>query len=284
MKWKMAMPLLALMALSTQLNANTVEDVVCDEFEDGSAEKDDTNQDNHRRHYLYFGNSDIWYSSGYTVSRRHPAMSGFTVGYNGWGNAPFSLSPDTSTLELNGCSFNLTLYLLPVTLYNLNSTVMVSSAVGFKWRSFKFTDKSQILTEGEHGVEYSHFTDNGKKNKLKMTYLTVPLRLDLYPNDNWHFVAGVEGNMRLCSKVKAKSYDDGKFKKKDDYYINPLSCNVILGINYCGFGIMASKDITPLFKDGKGPEVYPYTVGVSFDFSYIGAGFNIGYKRQKVGF
>ncbi len=273
MKRKIAMSVLLLVALAMQSKSNTVEDEKFAELEDDLAEMETPLQ--YSYHCLRSGNSSVWFSSGYTASRAHPVMSNLVIGYNGWGNAPLSVSPDTSALELDGASFNLTLCLFPFLFYDLNSSVMLSSAVEFKWRSFKFADKCNILAEGEQCLEYSHFTDNGKKNKLKMTYLSVPLRLDLYPNNNWHIVAGVEGNLRLCSKVKAKSYDDGKFKKKGDYYINPVSCNVIFGLNYRGLGIMASKDLTPLFKDGKGPDVYPYSIGVCIDINYFSAGFNI---------
>lgn len=271
MKRIMAMSVLMLVALSMQAESNTDEEFA--ELEDDLAEMETPLQYNN--HYLRSGNSSFWFSSGYSASRVHPVISGLVIGYNGWGNVPFSVSPDTSALKLDGASFNLTLCLFPFLFYDLNSSVMLSSAVGFKWRSFKFADKCNILVEGEQGLEYSHFTDNGKKNKLKMTYLTVPLRLDLFPTNNWHIVAGVEGNLRLCSKVKAKSYDDEKFKKKGDYYMNPLSCDVIFGINYRGIGIMASKDLTPLFKDGKGPDVYPYSIGICLDFNYFDAGINI---------
>ncbi|MCZ8285345.1 MAG: hypothetical protein O9353_07790, partial [Bacteroidia bacterium] len=59
--------------------------------------------------------------------------------------------------------------------------------------------------------------------------------------------------------------DDGldlKLVRKDSYNMNPFRLNAHASVGYRNFTLYADYALTPLFENGKGPELYPFTFGV----------------------
>ncbi|MEN9348896.1 MAG: hypothetical protein RLZZ77_2407 [Bacteroidota bacterium] len=111
---------------------------------------------------------------------------------------------------------------------------------------------------------------NFSKNKLRATYLHVPLMLELNTSENpdktFHLAMGVIGGVKIGSITKQEWSDNGDDiteRRKQDFNIAPLTLDASARVGYRNFTIFASYGLTPLFKKGTGPEVYPVTVGLT---------------------
>ena len=108
------------------------------------------------------------------------------------------------------------------------------------------------------------------KNKLRASYLRIPLMLEfntsLDPEHTFHVSAGVIGGWNMGTINKVKYEEDGndiKNRSKGDYNLTPFTLDASVRVGYRNFTLFANYGLTPLFEDGKGPEVYPLTVGLS---------------------
>ena len=101
---------------------------------------------------------------------------------------------------------------------------------------------------------------------MNIVYMTVPLFLEFQipaPYKNIHISAGVIGGLKLCSYTKMKytiSEEKSKDKANGDYNLSPLRWGVTAMVGYRALGLYANYYFTPLFKEDKGPELYPFAV------------------------
>jgi hypothetical protein len=108
-----------------------------------------------------------------------------------------------------------------------------------------------------------------KKNRLKSTFVNVPLLVEFNTNKNpdkaFHIAVGVIGGYKLGSRTRQilkNNGDEIRIIRKDNYNINPFRVNAHASIGYKNFTVFADYALTPLFENGKGPELYPFTIGV----------------------
>lgn len=111
------------------------------------------------------------------------------------------------------------------------------------------------------------------KNKLKASYLTVPLLLEFNTNmdsdKSFYFAAGVVGGVRMTSKVKRHGEFDGKkfeFKDKGRFGLNAFKLDATVRMGYSDFGVFASYSLLPLFDKDITADIYPLTFGLSLNF------------------
>ena len=107
-----------------------------------------------------------------------------------------------------------------------------------------------------------------EKSKLRVVNLALPVALEWQPRgrSNFYAMVGIEGNLRTGSSTKMVTDKGRKIKNKSDLHINTFSCDVFARVGYNNAGVYVSANLTPLFKDGKGPELYPFSAGLSFSF------------------
>lgn len=148
--------------------------------------------------------------------------------------------------------------------------VGIVTGVGIGVRSFGLRDSVEIFSSSDTTFGAYNPDIKYSKNKLRTTHLKVPLLLEFNTsNDNkksFHVAAGVTGGWRIGSATKQKyELDDReiKYKAKGDYNLNKFTLDASVRVGYRDFTLFANYGLTPLFKDGKGPEVYPLTVGLA---------------------
>jgi hypothetical protein len=108
-----------------------------------------------------------------------------------------------------------------------------------------------------------------EKSKLVNTYLTLPLMLEVQTNkhskaNSFHLSAGVVGGWRIGTHAKYV-YDDGsrqKDKDRRDFYMNPFKLDAIAKIGWGVLNLYATYSLTPMFQKNKGPELYPFSIGI----------------------
>ena len=109
--------------------------------------------------------------------------------------------------------------------------------------------------------------NNYKKSKLTASYLTLPLMLEFqFPvNDNTNTMflsAGMVGALNLGSHTKVKN-DHSKDKDHGSFNINPFKYSAIARIGLRDISFYATYSFSSLFKEDKGPELFPFTIGIS---------------------
>ncbi|MBK8500206.1 MAG: hypothetical protein IPL52_15635 [Flavobacteriales bacterium] len=83
---------------------------------------------------------------------------------------------------------------------------------------------------------------------------------------NFHIAIGVVGSWYFDTMYKQKYTVEGNDRKdrdKGDYLLLPYRAAAAVRVGYGGLNLFAEYALTPLLKDGKGPELTPFTVGLT---------------------
>lgn len=147
----------------------------------------------------------------------------------------------------------------------------LTTGLGFTWNSYTFTDNTRLITNSDSTFGVIDSLPDYDKNKLRITYLNVPLLLQFNtntdPERNFHVSVGVIGGLRIGSRTKQTYELDGEKIRNtvvDDFNLRPVSLDATARIGYRNFVLWANYGLVPLFKEDKGPQVYPISVGISF--------------------
>lgn len=200
--------------------------------------------------------------------------AGFGIGVNGWttpgGN--FTMPKGQKYMELDyGKSLNFQLNPFEKDIHIYKNYVNLVVGLGFEWSQYQFSNKTTLNPDSSYtfGIIDSTNAYNYKKNRFKTTFVNVPLLLEFNTNKNpdkaFHVAVGVIGGYRLGSRTRQVLEDDGidlKLVRKDSYNMNPFRLNAHASVGYRNFTLYADYAMTPLFVNGKGPELYPFTFGV----------------------
>ena len=145
------------------------------------------------------------------------------------------------------------------------------TGLGLTFNNYRF-DNNVVLVPDSSKIfgYYDNSKESYKKSKLLVTYLTLPLLLEYQTNNNsninsFHFTAGVIGGVRIGSHTKNMYDGDKKTKNRDDFYLNPFKVDATARIGWGVLNLYGNYSLTTLFKNDKGPELYPYSIGISFD-------------------
>lgn len=228
--------------------------------EDMDKESEPEDQDSHRRSGRHFkGHWDA-----------------FQIGINSYlaSNKSLTLPDDIAFMDLNtNKSININLNMFQQSFGLIGRSVGVVTGVGLEFTNYVF-DGNNTIIKGENGIiipEYPPF--NLTKSKLTTTYLTVPLLLEFqFPGEkrsNRLYVnGGVIGGVKLGSHTKFKYKEDGDKqdeKNKNDFNLNSLKYGITAKIGIKHLSIYGIYYPMTLFEKGKGPELYPFMIGFSFD-------------------
>jgi hypothetical protein len=200
--------------------------------------------------------------------------AGFGIGVNGWttpgGN--FNLPKGQKYMELDyGKSLNFQLNPFEKDIHIYKNYINLVVGLGFEWSQYQFNNRTTLNPDSSYtfGTIDSTNSLNYKKNRFKTTFVNVPLLLEFNTNKNpekaFHVALGVIGGYRLGSRTRQVLEDDGldlKLVRKDSYNMNPFRLNAHASVGYRNFTLYADYALTPLFENGKGPELYPFTFGV----------------------
>jgi hypothetical protein len=149
----------------------------------------------------------------------------------------------------------------------------ITTGLGFSFTQVAFKDNYILQHNSDTLMAFVDTLNVYSKNKLKATYLTVPLLLEIATNEDedksFYLAAGVVGGVRIASKVKRVGEFDGKeFKQveKGVYGLNSFKLDGTVRLGYGSWGAFASYSLLPLFDTEKTTEVYPLTFGLSLNF------------------
>jgi hypothetical protein len=205
-------------------------------------------------------------------------FSGLDLGMNLLVNASGStdLSSTANWLQLDyarSLSWRLNLLEQKIPLYKNYVGVLVGA--GLTYNSYGFRNNVDVVSNTEafpdtifgQGIpaELRDYT----KNKLRVTYLQVPVMLEVNTSENpkrsFHIAAGVIGGWKIGSITKQEYTNEGndiRLRAKQDFNLTPLTLDASVRVGYGKFTLFGSYGLTPLFRNDRGPEVYSMTVGL----------------------
>ena len=206
-----------------------------------------------------------------------PHWAGFELGFNGYVNSDFTTAlPDAySFLELNtekSVAVNINFFDKGFNLYRRN--IMAVTGLGLSYNNYHFRKDFTLVPDAPRVMSANPlppYTDtiNYSKSKLVASYVTVPLLLQFNTSEvarkSVSFTTGVVGGYRLGSHTKRVTKEGGKKDKDkdyDDFNLRPVKLDARFGVTYRSLNIFATYSLIPMFKDGEGPVLYPYSIGL----------------------
>lgn len=196
---------------------------------------------------------------------------GIEFGFNGFDKEDYSMynSADKDFMSLNqgkSIEFNLNFYELNIGL--AKNYVGLVSGMGFSFNNYRF-DNDYTIAKGATRTEPVALDPNNlSKTKLAVSYLNVPVLLEFQipvnHNEGRLFInGGIVGGVKIGSHTKVK-YGDKKDKDRSGFNLNSFNYAATARIGYKDISLFAKYSLTPLFQTGKGPDLTPFTIGISF--------------------
>ena len=143
------------------------------------------------------------------------------------------------------------------------------TGLGFDWDRYAFERNVSIGSKPDSTWAYEDGTDYDK-NKLKTTFLRVPLLLELNtsedPEKSFHLSVGVIGGWRIHSKFDQEFTIDGTehhIEKVAKFNVNSFRYSLTTRLGYDDYNLFFEYSPMPLFERGEGPELYPFSAGVT---------------------
>jgi len=235
----------------TQVNIEDVEEETEEDFDFDSDDEDCDDEDN---------------------GKFKPHWAGFEMGLNNYLNNSGSMSLDNSMsfMDLNTSrSWNFNLNFMDYGFGLGSDKIGLVTGLGFEWNNYHFDNPSSIK-EVDGVIEELPLTYTDiKKNRLQTTYLRAPLLLEFQipaGSKRIYLSAGPVAAVKLGSNTKIvykENGDEQDLKNKDDYNLSPLRYGFTARAGYRGLRLYANYYMTPLFEANKGPELYPFSVGIT---------------------
>ena len=203
-----------------------------------------------------------------------PHWAGFEIGINNYLTSDYSMSlpQDLNYMDLNtGKSFNVNINFVQLGI-GFSRHFGLATGLGLEFNDYKFEGNNNI-TKDEDGIIVPYYPEDGiqyEKTKLSTTYLTMPLMLEaqipLSSRRTLNIAAGAIGGVKIGSHNKMVYYDGGKQKVKenDDFSLSVLRYGPTVRLGYESLQVYATYYMNGLFIENKGPELYPFQVGIAF--------------------
>lgn len=198
----------------------------------------------------------------------------FDIGLNGLlHNGSPSMPTSLSNLELDpwrSVHVNVGIYQQKINLYR--HYVNFVYGINYDNNDYRFSNDIDFRVDSfGTGIQYpGRNTEGFKRNKLTTRFLTIPLalRFNFNPGSSrgGHITIGAHAGYRLTSFFKTVREDDGKRKNKlyDDFLLNNLRYGAFVKVGYGNVTLFGNYVFTPLFREGAGPELNPFSFGLSF--------------------
>lgn len=185
-----------------------------------------------------------------------------TYFYEGGLNLPASMSTFEQKI---GKSINVNWHLLHHKIGLGNSPFSFDYGISINWSNYEFENNFRLTPNASEFTAVPSET-NFRKNKLKTTFLEVPVQIVLSPENSKFFASvGGFGGVLIGSKQKLKSGEFGKENIRNSFNLNKFRYGLVGRLGFGPVGFYAQYSMTEMFRADQGPELYPFNVGVTFN-------------------
>jgi hypothetical protein len=169
------------------------------------------------------------------------------------------------------------------------------TGLGMSFNNYRFSKNTRLNSDSSELIGYIDQGISIRKSKLTAFYFNVPVLFEFQTNsrhkkNSFHVATGMIMNVRLSSHTKiyydewnkefdvtkynpesdsyetvftATSPDHAKAKDFDDFYVQPFKFDATLRIGWGFINLFTTLSVNQMFKQDKGPELYPWTVGIT---------------------
>ncbi len=144
-----------------------------------------------------------------------------------------------------------------------------TTGMSVQFYNFKYGGDREFSFVGDSLFTMPTGDKNVTKNKLRVSYLAVPLLLEINTSSkqsrSFHLSAGVVGKLKLGNMYKQKYDLDGNFNKvsvKGDLGLNTWGLDAMARVGYGWFTLYGQASLLPLFDHDNAPDLYPVSVGI----------------------
>ena len=196
--------------------------------------------------------------------------AGLELGFNGFYETDYFMYPfDQDFMEINqpkSFEVNLNFIEYNIALQKDRGNIGLVTGVGYSMNNYRFDEPVTIDKQDGLIVPVYLEGEDFEKSKLFVSYLTVPLLLEFQIPVNNHsnhiyLSGGVIGGINLGSRTKIKM-DHSKTKDRGSFNINPFKYAATARIGLKDISVYATYNFSPLFKEDKGPELFPFSIGI----------------------
>ncbi len=193
------------------------------------------------------------------------------LGYDGWAGTP-------DTIQTSGLSRSFAFYFMMDFPFKTDPHWSVGAGLGIGASNI-FFDKQEVDVQLNNPTLAFPNTASApyhfKKYKLVNTYLEVPieLRYAFHPentNQSWKIALGVKPGLMLSAYTKGKDVlntagqliQSSIQKESSKQFFNTTRLVGTVRISYGFIGVFGQLQLTGLIKNGFGPTINPYSVGI----------------------
>jgi len=156
-----------------------------------------------------------------------------------------------------------------ISLQHNRNTIGLVIGLGVHFQSYRLNQNTTIerLPNDVIVAKELYFDDN-QKSKLSIVSLTLPILAEFqipinHYENRFYISGGLYLGYRLGSHTKIKYRIERKEKLKipDHYSLHDFKYGLMFRTGYRWINVFATYEITPMFKENKGPEITPFTFG-----------------------
>jgi hypothetical protein len=192
------------------------------------------------------------------------------LGYTDWAGMP-------DTINTKGLSKSINVYFMFDFPFKTNPTLSMAMGLGVATDHILFSKTYVGIKDITPSIRFTNQADTNhfKKTKLATAYVEVPVefRFSADPMNGKGVKAAI--GVKIGALINAHTRNT-KFENKsntiiNDYvmkeaskrFLNKTRLSATGRIGYGHFSLYGTYQFTPLFKDGLGPEVRPFSIGLS---------------------
>jgi len=197
------------------------------------------------------------------------------LGYDGWAPLP-------DTIKTKGFSHSVNVYVMLDFPFKTDARFSVGLGLGISGSSIKFDKQQPNVIAQSNTLPFTDFSGTNagnhfKKYKLVSTYLEAPVELrfvgDPENSDrSWKAAVGVKAGVLLNVHTRGKTLVNAAGNTLNNYTEKQSSKNFFNGtrlagtarIGYGHVSLFGQYAITSFIKDGRGPAIHPFSIGITF--------------------
>jgi hypothetical protein len=202
--------------------------------------------------------------------------SGFHLGINTFLNESYSGYPveEHGFMNINSLkspSYNINIFSKCFSLQQKKNNIGIVTGFGLVLDDYRL-DSDLTIEYGEDGkIAPVHLDFNTTKSKIRTSFIRVPALLEFQfpakkPKNRFWVSGGMifEYQVWEYTKIRYKESDKKKtLKTRNDLQINDFRYSLSFRMGYKWIKIFSEYSLTPLFKDGTGPQLYPFKTGIA---------------------
>lgn len=191
-------------------------------------------------------------------------------GYTGWAGIP-------DTISTSGLSKSINVYFMMDYPFKTNPKLSIGIGLGVGSDHITFTKTYVGIKDLTSTLRFTDQSDtnNFKKTKLATSYLEAPLELrfssDPLNGQGFKAAIGVKVGTLINAHTRNTKYqnlngasiNDFTMKESSKQFFNKIRMSATARLGYGHFSLYGAYQITALLKDGSGPEVRPFSIGIT---------------------